>query len=53
MPKFRRTPAAPRTSRVIVGRCPDDVALGGDQLGLHQVIDGEPVFAHEPADAAA
>ena len=29
------------------------LALGGDQLGLHQVVDGEPVFAHEPADAAA
>ena len=43
----------PEQVGVIVGRCPDDVALGGDHLGLHQVVDGEPVFAHEPADAAA
>ena len=27
--------------------------LGGDHLGLHEVVDGEPVLAHEPADAAA
>jgi len=38
---------------VVVGRGPDDVAFGGDHLGFHQVVDGEPVFAHEPADAAA
>ena len=29
------------------------LALGGDHLGGKQVVDGEPVFAHEPADAAA
>ena len=28
-------------------------ALGGDHLGGKQVVDGEPVFAHEEADAAA
>ena len=38
---------------MIVGRCPDDVAVGGDHLDLHEVVDGEPVLAHEPADAAA
>ena len=38
---------------VIVGRCPDDVALGGDHLGFHEVVDGESVLAHEPAEAAA
>ena len=25
----------------------------GDHLGLHEVVDGEPVLAHEPPDAAA
>jgi hypothetical protein len=29
------------------------LALGGDHLGGEQVVDGEPVLAHEPADAAA
>jgi hypothetical protein len=43
----------PEQVGVVVGRCPDDVALGGDQFGLHEVVNGEPVFAHEPADAAA
>jgi hypothetical protein len=38
---------------VIVGGCSDDVAPSGDQLGRHEVVDGEPVLAHEPADAAA
>ena len=27
--------------------------VGGDYLGLEEVVDGEPVLAHEPADAAA
>ena len=43
----------PEQVGVIVGRCPDDVALGGDQLGPREIVDGEPVFAHEPAEAAA
>ena len=46
-------PQRPEQVGVIVGRCPNDVALGGDHLGLHEVVDGEPVLAHEPADAAA
>jgi hypothetical protein len=46
-------PQGPEEVGVIVGRRPDDVALGADHLGLHEVVDGEPVFAHEPADAAA
>jgi len=48
-------PAAQRPEQVgvIVGRRPDNLALGGDQLGLHQVVDGEPVLAHQPADPAA
>ena len=29
------------------------LALGGDHLGLYEVVDGEPVLAHEPAEAAA
>jgi hypothetical protein len=43
----------PEQVGVIAGRRPDDVALGGDHLGLDEVVDGEPVLAHEPADAAA
>ena len=31
----------------------DDVAARGDHLGLHEIVDGEPVLAHEPPDAAA
>ena len=31
-------------------RTPDDAALGGDHFGGEQVVDREPVFAHEPAD---
>ena len=38
---------------MIAGRRPDDVALGRDHLGLDEIVDGEPVLAHEPADAAA
>ena len=45
-------PQRPEQVRVVMGRRPDDVALGGDHLGVHQVVDGEPVLAHEPADAA-
>ena len=46
-------PQRPEQVGVIVGRCPNDVALGGDHLGLHEIVDGEPVFTHQPADAAA
>ena len=43
----------PEQVGVIVGRRADDLALGGDHLDLREVVDGEPVLAHEPADAAA
>jgi hypothetical protein len=43
----------PEQVGVIVGRCPDDVAASGDHLGFGQVVDSEPVLAHEPADATA
>jgi hypothetical protein len=46
-------PQRPEQVEVIVCRCPDDVAFGGNHLGLYQVVDSEPVFAHEPADPAA
>ena len=46
-------PQGPEQVGVIGGRGPDDVARGGDHLGLHEVVDGEPVLAHEPAEAAA
>src|SRR4029453_11156709 len=37
----------------IAGGRPHDLALGGAPLGLYEIVDGEPVLAHEPADAAA
>src|SRR5262249_22683100 len=43
----------PEQVGVFVARRPDDAALGGDHLGGQQVVDGEPVLAHEVADAAA
>ena len=43
----------PEQIGVFVGGRPDDAALGGDHLGGQKVVDGEPVFAHEKADAAA
>ena len=43
----------PEQVGVVVGRRPHDVACRGDHLGLDEVVDGEPVLAHEPPDAAA
>ncbi len=43
----------PEEVGVVVGRRPHDVARRGDHLGLDEVVDGEPVLAHEPPDAAA
>jgi len=45
-------PQGPEQVGVVVGRRPDDVALRGDDLGLQEVVDGEPVVAHQPAEAA-
>ncbi len=42
----------PEQVGVIGDRRPDDLALGGDHLDLHEVVDGEPVLAHQPANAA-
>ena len=38
---------------MITGGRPNDLALGGHHLGLHEVVNGEPVLAHQPANAAA
>jgi len=46
-------PQGPEQVGVVVGRRPRDVAARGHHLGFHEVVDGEPVLAHEPADAAA
>ena len=43
----------PEQIGVFVGGRVDDAPLGGDHFGGKQVVDGEPVFAHEEADAAA
>ena len=42
----------PEQVGVIGGRRPDDLPLGRDHLGLHEVVDREPVLAHQPANAA-
>jgi hypothetical protein len=47
------TSQRPEQVAVIVGRRLDDVALSGDHLGLDKVVDGEPMLAHQPTDAAA
>ena len=43
----------PEQVRVIAGGCLHDLALGGDHLRPYEVVHGEPVLAHEPAEAAA
>ena len=43
----------PEQVRVIARRRHHDLALGGDHFGLDEIVDGEPVLAHEPAEAAA
>ncbi len=43
----------PEQIGVFIGGRPDDAALGGDHLGGKQVVDAEPVLAHEEADATA
>ena len=47
------TSQRPEQVGVIAGRRPQDLALGGDHLGLHEIVDSEAVLAHQPADAAA
>ena len=46
-------PQRPEQVGVVVGRRLHDVAIGGDHLGFHEIVDGEPAFAHEPANAPA
>ena len=46
-------PERPEEVRVLVGAGADDAAVGGDELEAADVVAGEPVLAHEPADAAA
>ena len=33
--------------------CPQQFAVGGHDIGGEQVVDGETVLAHEPADTTA
>src|SRR5882724_411117 len=44
---------APEEIGVALGAGGDDGALGGDDLAGQEVVDGEAMFAHQPADAAA
>jgi hypothetical protein len=37
---------------VVRGGGAHDVARGGDHFGLDEIVDGEPVLAHEPPDSA-
>ena len=52
-PKLPPPPRSAKQIGVFVGGRPDDAAVGGDHLGGQQLVDGEPVFAHEEADATA
>ena len=50
----RRRHAAPRTGpRSRSALACDDSAVGGDDVGRHEVVDRQPVPAAQPADAAA
>jgi hypothetical protein len=46
------TAKRPEQIGMFVGGRTDDTALGGHHLGGQQVVDGEPVLAHEKADAS-
>src|SRR5262245_18363482 len=46
------TPQHPEELAVAFGTRPHDVARSGDDLGRHQVVGGESVLAHEPAEPA-
>ena len=43
----------PEQIRVLVGRGPQDPAVGGDDLGGDEVVDGQTELAGQPAHAAA
>ena len=42
----------PEQVGILRGRCADDVARGGDDLGCEQAVDGQAVLADHPADPA-
>src|SRR5204862_7817673 len=44
---------APEQLRVLAGARAHHVPLGGDDVGRTQVVRGQAVLAHQPADAAA
>lgn len=44
---------APEEVRVLVLARLDPAPVGGDQVHREQLVDGEPVLAHQPADPAA
>src|SRR6266542_1654030 len=43
----------PEQIRMVLSVGPQEPAVGGDDVGGQQVVDREPVFANEVADAAA
>src|SRR5262245_49326520 len=47
------TAQAPEEIGVALGARGDDCAHGRDDLGGEEIVAGEAVFAHQPADAAA
>jgi hypothetical protein len=46
-------PHGPEQIGMLFGAGPDDVAGGGDELDGAEVVDGEAVLAHQPAETAA
>ena len=46
-------PERPEQVRMLVGAGGDERAVGGDDVGREQVVAGEAVLAHQPAEAAA
>ena len=49
----RRRRAGPRTARARARRRRAPLAVGGDEVDRAQVVDGQPVAAHQVAEAAA
>ena len=54
MPKLPPPPRTPQKSSAfsLVARL-HELAVGGDQVHGEQLVDRQPVLAHQPADAAA
>ena len=52
-PKFPPPPLSAQNSRMLVGAGGDEGAVGGDEVHREDVVAGEAVLPHQPAQAAA